>query len=101
MGICISRMPRAIAPEVTRTTESPPSYSAAAWSQTPRSTSSRTSPRASATMLEPSLTTIVLTPRTLGAERRSRIELEHHAADLHVVAWLEARRLERADHADR
>src|SRR5436190_18799455 len=106
IGISIRRMPRAIAPEVTITTESPRLYSSAAWSQTVLRTSRRTSPASSATMLEPSLTTNVLTvpkgkPPALGAERRARVELEHHAADLDVVAGLEAGRLERADHADR
>src|SRR4051812_1819011 len=94
-------MPRAIAPDVTSTIRRPSRYSSAAWSQTCASTSSRTSPRSSATMLDPSLMTVALTRRTLSAERRARVELEQRAGDLHVVARLEARRLERADHADR
>src|SRR4051794_20866651 len=98
-------MPRAIAPLVTSTTQRPSRYSSAAWSQTCASSSRRTSPRWSATMLEPSLMTVVLTGRKLvgrsAAERRTRIELEQRAGDLHVVAGLEARRLERADHPER
>src|SRR5438270_2728466 len=65
----------------------------------------RTSPRESATMLEPSFTTAVLTRRRLSGHLGSaglptvRIQLERHPADLHVVARLEARRLERPDDA--
>src|SRR2546425_9379971 len=88
-------MPHAIAPEVTSTISCPVRNSSAAWSHTCGRTSMRTSPRSSATMLEPSLTTAVLTRRRL---RSVRIELEHHPADLHVVPRPEARRLERADH---
>ena len=50
-------MPRAMAPEVTTTVSSPDSCRAATWSQSAPSTSACTSPRSSATMLEPSLTT--------------------------------------------
>src|SRR5438270_14064006 len=98
-------MPQAIAPEVTRTTSCPVPYSSAAWSHTCGSTSMRTSPRGSATMLEPSFTTAVLTRRRLSGHLGGaglptvRIQLERHPADLHVVARLEARRLERPDDA--
>src|SRR5881227_3955777 len=103
------RIPRAIAPLVTITTASPPAWRAATVAQTRSRTSRRTSPDASATMLEPSLSTQVDISRlSLGAtraarprrgclERRARVELEHRAGDLHVVAGLEARVLERAD----
>src|SRR4051794_32648186 len=52
-------------------------------------------------MLDPSLMTVALTARTLSAERRAGMELEHRPGDLHVVAGLEARGLQLADHADR
>src|SRR4051794_37214496 len=95
-------MPRAMAPLVTRTTSRPCPRSAAAWEHTSASTSRRTSPRSSATMLEPSLITIGGMPgRILGAERRAGVELEHRAGDLHVVPGRESRRLEALDHAER
>src|SRR3954469_2230303 len=97
----INRIPRAIAPEVTSTTSRPAARSSAVCPATPARTSSRTSPRASATMLEPSLITTVpaIWLRRLGAERRPGVELEHRAPDLHVVAGLEAGRLEPPEHA--
>ena len=52
-------MPRAMAPEVTTTTSSPASCRADTASLTEASTSARTSPESSATMLEPSFTTRV------------------------------------------
>jgi len=52
--------------EVTSTTASPASCSVAAWSTTCSTTSRRTSPRASATMLEPSLITRMLTAGWFG-----------------------------------
>src|SRR3954451_24241837 len=98
----ISLIPRAIAPEVTRTTSRPAARSSAACAPTFASPSSRTSPRSPATMLEPSLITVAATAaRTLGAERRAGVELEHRAGDLDVVARLEARRLEPPDDAQR
>src|SRR5690349_5238744 len=59
-GSSISRMPRAIAPEVTITTRSPPCSSRATCSQTESSTSVRNSPSSAATIEEPSLTTRVM-----------------------------------------
>src|SRR5437588_6297430 len=102
----MSRMPRAIAPEVTSTTESPSRCRTATCSETEASTSSRTSPRWSATMLDPSFTTVVLISAKVmcaadgSAKRSRRVELEDHSADLHVVARGEARSLERDDHPD-
>src|SRR4051794_37920896 len=100
----MSRIPRAIAPEVTSTTSRPAACRSAAWSTTCETTSARTSPRSSATMLEPSLMTvgaaIVPRRRMLGAERRAGVELEHRAGDLDVIARLEARSLEPLDHAE-
>ena len=55
----ISRMPRAIAPEVTRTTFSPPACSSATWAQTLSSTGARSSPSSSATIEDPSFATTV------------------------------------------
>src|SRR3954447_7437208 len=84
-------MPRAIAPEVTMTTSSPAAWRAAMSSHSAPSTSARTSPASSATTLVPSLTTT----------RMGLFKLEHHAADLDVVAGLEPGRLERAADAER
>src|SRR3954453_8063494 len=53
-------MPRAIAPEVTITTRSPPCSSRATCSQTESSTSVRSSPSSAATIEDPSLTTRVM-----------------------------------------
>src|SRR5438270_3222314 len=89
-------MPHAIAPEVTSTISCPARNSSAAWSHTCGRTSMRTSPRSSATMLEPGLTTAVITRPSL---RSPRVQLEHYTADLHVVPGPEACRLARADHA--
>ena len=107
-GSSITRIPRAIAPLVTITTSSPARCSAAASSQIAARTSARSSPPSSATMLEPSLTTV----RPWAQDKRCRsrpgealaltgVELEDDARDLDVVAGLEARGLERADHAHR
>src|SRR3954468_21861760 len=84
-------MPRAIAPEVTTTTSTPCACSAATSSQIRATTESRSAPESSATIDEPSLTTATGTS--------ARVQLEHDAADLDVVAGLEPRPLERADHA--
>src|SRR4051812_28784163 len=92
-----SRMPRAIAPDVTTTTSIPSRCSAATSSHRRATTDSRSSPESSATTDEPSLTTATATARRL--EGRGRVELERHAADLDVVAGLEAGALERRDHA--
>ncbi len=54
----ITRAPRAIAPLVTTTTSSPAAWRAATSSQTAPSTSARSSPESSATMLDPSLMTV-------------------------------------------
>ena len=53
-------MPRAIAPEVTITTRSPPCSSSPTCAQTESSTSARSSPSSAATIEEPSLTTRVM-----------------------------------------
>src|SRR4051812_33872013 len=90
-------MPTAIAPLVTTTTSTPARRSAATCSQTRSSTSSRGAPESSATIEEPSLMT---TRRKTARSLRTRMELEHDAADLHVVARLEPGLLERADHPD-
>src|SRR3954469_13197559 len=84
-------MPRAIAPEVTTTTSTPLACSAATSSQIRATTERRSAPLSSATIEEPSLTPAT---GTLG-----RIQLEHGAADLDVVARLEARALQCGDHA--
>src|SRR5437764_2594400 len=75
-------------------------------------TSVRTSPRSSATMLEPSFTTRQPIAEQVRRGRgpagcspprvtlKAGIELEHHSPDLHVVAGLEAFGLERVDHPD-
>ena len=57
-------------------------------------TDRRSSPLSSATIDDPSLTTATGTSGSLG-----RIELEHHAAELDVVAGFEPLVLERGDHA--
>src|SRR3954467_8248877 len=99
----ISRIPRAMAPDVTSTTSWPPARRAAACAQTSASTSRRTSPLSSATMLEPSLITIgaAISSQMLGAERRAGVELEQRAGDLHVVPGLVRSSLEPPDHAER
>src|SRR3954464_14268671 len=84
-------MPRAIAPEVTTTTSTPAACSAATSSQIRATTDSRNAPLSSATIDDPSLTTATGTS--------GRVQLEDRAADLDVVAGLEARALERRDHA--
>src|SRR4051812_31594271 len=84
-------MPRAIAPEVTTTTSTPPACSAATSSQIRETTDSRSAPESSATIDDPSLTTATGTS--------GGIQLEDDAADLDVVAGLEPRPLERPDHA--
>ena len=68
-GSFMIRIPRAIAPEVTMTTESPAWWRAATSAQSGSMTSVRTSPRASATMLEPSLTTTVAMAESTGMRR--------------------------------
>src|SRR5690348_16412006 len=89
-------IPRAIAPEVTTITSTPPACSAATSSHTRATALSRNAPSSSATTEEPSLTTATDMSRgTLVA----RIELEDGARDLDVVAGFEARALERRDHA--
>src|SRR4051794_34728192 len=88
-------IPRAIAPLVTTTTSTPSRCSAATSSTIRAITDRRSSPDSSATIDEPSLTTATgMTARTLGG-----VELEHHAAELDVVARFEPLRLERGDHA--
>jgi hypothetical protein len=59
IGSSIRRIPRAIAPEVTSTTSSPAAWRFATSWQSASSTSVRSSPASSATMLEPSFTTTV------------------------------------------
>src|SRR5262245_13449581 len=84
-------MPRAIAPEVTTITSTPARWSSAISSQIRATTDRRSAPVSSATVDDPSLTTAT---GTLG-----RVQLEDGAADLDLVAGLEARALERGDHA--
>src|SRR4051794_11663350 len=91
IGRSSRRIPRAIAPEVTMITSSPAAWRTATSSQRAASTSARTSPASSATTLVPSLTTT----------RMALFKLEGHAADLDVVARLEAGGLERAADAER
>ena len=67
-------MPRAIAPEVTITTRSPPRSSAATCSQTESSTSARSSPSSAATIEEPSLTTRVMAGQVYEPRWRRRAE---------------------------
>src|SRR4029079_11529292 len=88
-------IPRAIAPLVTTTTSTPSRCSAATSSTIRAITDRRSSPGSSATMDEPSCTTATgMAQRTLGG-----VELEHHAAELDVVARFEPLCLERGDHA--
>src|SRR5438477_11916164 len=96
-GSAITRIPRAIAPLVTTITSSPPARRAATASHTRPSTSASSSPASSATIEDPSLMT---TRRTVGGSLRPRVQLEDDAADLDVVARLEARLLQRLHHAD-
>src|SRR5579875_1875701 len=91
--------PRAIAPLVTITTEWPASCSAAASSQMRASTSSRTAPSSRATIEDPSLITNVLIAARW-RRSRLRVEVECDPGDLHLVAGLEALRLQRPQHAD-
>ena len=53
-------MPRAIAPEVTITTSSPPSCSSPTCEQTLSSTSARSAPSSAETIEDPSLATMVI-----------------------------------------
>src|SRR3954452_977863 len=84
-------MPRAIAPEVTTITSTPAAWSSAISSQIRATTARRSAPVSSATIDDPSLTTATGTS--------GRIQLEDGAADLDVVARLEACPLERGDDA--
>src|ERR671928_94463 len=87
-------IPRAIAPLSTTTPSPPAAWRRATSSQTRASTLARSMPVSSATMLEPSL----MTKRAI-APGLSRMQLEHDAPDLDVVARLEPGRLERAHDA--
>src|SRR4051794_13796588 len=89
----IPRMPRAIAPEVTITTFSPPACSSATCAQTRSSTSLRSAPSSPATIDEPSFATTVMAPS-------SRVEFEFEVAHHHLVPGLEPGALERRDHTD-
>src|ERR1700760_1911995 len=97
-------IPRAIAPLVTTITSSPPLWRAASSPARPPSTSMRSSPSLAATTLEPSLTTILLTAWSLFVALRppwlliGGVQLEGDAADLDLVARLEARLLQGAQH---
>src|SRR3954454_24080176 len=91
----MTSMPRALAPLVTTTISLPASWKSATAPQMRSSTSARSTPPSSATMLDPSLTTA----RAIGARRLSGVQLEDDARDLDVVARLEAGGLQRADHA--
>src|SRR3954464_7963720 len=102
----MTSIPRAIAPLVTTTISLPAAWKSATAPQMRSSTSARSTPPSSATMLDPSLTTaramdaepIRLTAGGGGAAR-SCVELEDDARDLDVVARLEAGGLERPHHA--
>src|SRR5690349_5131558 len=69
-------MPRAIAPEVTITIRSPDCSRAATCSQTPAMTSARRLPSSAATIDDPSLTTTVMGPASLGPGRPRSIRRE-------------------------
>src|SRR5271170_131653 len=100
-------MPRAIAPLVTTITSPPSPCRRASRSHTRASSCMRSSPSPSATTLEPSLTTnrLIMRNRLFGwgapPGALARVELERDAGDQHLVARLEAVRLELLDHADR
>src|ERR1044072_2223191 len=88
-------IPRAMAPLVTTTTSTPSRCSAATSSMIRAITDRRSSPDSSATIDEPSLTTATGMARgTLGG-----VELEHHTAELDVIARFEPLRLQRGDDA--
>src|SRR3954453_20129526 len=92
-GNSITRIPRAMAPEVTMTTFSPPACSSATCAQTRSSTSLRRAPSSPATIEDPSLATTVMA-------QSSRVEFELEVADDHLVARLEPGPLQRRDHSD-
>src|SRR3954468_3368754 len=91
----MTSMPRAMAPLVTTTISLPASWKSATAPQIRSRTSSRSTPRSSATMLDPSLTTA----RAMAGERLSGVQLEDDARDLDVVPRLEAGGLQRPHHA--
>src|SRR3954470_16579949 len=93
----MTRIPCAIAPLVTTITSSPARWRDATVSQTPARTSRRGSPRSSATIEEPSLTTTRLIAAT---NLDPGMQLEDDAADLDVVARLEAGVLQGPHHPD-
>src|SRR4051794_12205465 len=101
-GSAIARMPIAIAPEVTITTWRSRLRCSATCLQIDASTSRRTAPSSSATIADPSFaTTTPMEGEGYSAlERHTGVQLEDDAAYLHVVARLEALRLERADHSE-
>src|SRR4051794_12184980 len=67
MARSITSMPRAIAPEVTSTTDRPAACSSVVSAHSRSSASRRTTPMSSATMLDPSFTTVMLIcPRLWG-----------------------------------
>src|SRR3954454_17776890 len=96
-GSSSSRIPRAMAPEVTTTTSTPARWRLANYSHTRAMTARRSSPLSSVMTEEPSLTTTEGTRGSL--EGRARVELEHDAADLDVVAGLESRVLKDGEHS--
>src|SRR4051794_3371161 len=85
-GSSISRIPRAIAPEVTITTRSPPRASALTCAQTESRTSVRSSPSSAATIEEPSLTTRVMASKV--AEMAAAIGWAALAASSLVIGAL-------------
>src|SRR5690348_5466615 len=105
-GSSISRIPLAIAPEVTMTTRSPPCSSAATCPQTESRTSVRSSPSSAATIEEPSFTTSVMQgslgahPAPAGRSCHLDMKLELVLADAHVVARLEAGVAQGRNHPD-
>src|SRR3954452_8318007 len=89
----ITRIPRAMAPEETMTTFSPPACSSATCAQTLSSTSLRRAPSSPATIEEPRLATTVMA-------QSSRVEFDLEVADVHLVPRLKPRPLQRLDRSD-
>ena len=89
-------MPRAIAPLVTTTTSTPSRCSAATSSQMRATTDSA---QLAVVLGDDRRSQLDDGDRHAAAGSLRRVELEHHAAELDVVAGFEAPRLERRDHA--
>src|SRR3981081_4692758 len=97
-GSPIARIPRAIAPLVTRSASSPRPCSSAAASHTRASASSRSSPSESATTDEPSLITTRFIVQSLRGH--TRIQLEDDSGDAHLIARDKPLSLECVKHPD-